>query len=168
MIEGNYFHVHRKVLNHYKSLIPPDKEYFLAPFSIRKGSNIYGLIFGTNHTLGMEKFLSVAWKIDKLRGEANYDIDGEKISNNAPSLFEQFNLPQKRQMFEEGLRQNILNSNLRTDRDTYLYTLSEGFLLKDSHATLKKLKSEGKINYNFDLISSDLHKIKVASAITIL
>ncbi|MGV3589789.1 MAG: three-Cys-motif partner protein TcmP [Adhaeribacter sp.] len=37
--------VHRVVLDYYRSLIPAGMEYYLAPFSIKKGSNIYGLIF---------------------------------------------------------------------------------------------------------------------------
>ena len=84
--------------------IPIGKEYFLAPFSIKKPSGIYGLIFGTNHTLGIEKFLRVCWKHDKLTGEANFDIDNEKINVNKPSLFSEFNISTKRQMFDESLK----------------------------------------------------------------
>ncbi len=164
---ANYYHIHRKVLNHYKSLIPTNKKYFLAPFSIRKGSSIYGLIFGTNHTFGLEKFLTVAWKVDKLRGEANYDIDDDKIESHAPSLFNHLNIPTKRQIFEKNLSANILNSTLKSDTDVYLYTLCEGFLLKDANPILKKLKTEGRIHFDFTPISSDLHKIKNASFIKV-
>ena len=38
---------------------------FFAPFSIKKGSNIYGIIFGSAHPLGMDKFLQVAWQKDQ-------------------------------------------------------------------------------------------------------
>lgn len=79
LVGKSYYHIHRIVLNFYRSLIAPGKEYFLAPFSIKKPSGIYGLIFGSNHTYGMEKFLNVCWKHDKLTGEANFDIDNEKI-----------------------------------------------------------------------------------------
>lgn len=152
----DYYHIHTKVLDHYKSLIIKNKEYFLAPFSIKKGANIYGLVFGTNHTLGIEKFLSVAWKKDKLRGEANYDIDNEKIDFKAPSLFEQFDKPNKCQVFEKNLKENILDGSLKTRYSVYLFALNEGFLLKDVNTILRKLKSEKKID--FALISSDLHK----------
>lgn len=164
----DYYHIHRKVLNHYKSLINPLKTYFLAPFSIYKSPNIYGLVFGTNHTLGIEKFLHVAWKIDKLRGEANFDIDNEKIDTSTPSLFEEFDKPNKRQVFEKSLSQDILIGKLKTNYDVYLYGLTEGFLLKDVNTVLKKLKAEKKIDYDFRLISSDLHKNKDKEKIKLL
>ena len=164
----DYYHIHRKVLNHYKSLIPINKEYFLAPFSIKKGANIYGLVFGTNHTLGIEKFLSVAWKKDKLRGEANYDIDNEKIDFKTPSLFEEFNKPNKRQVFEKSLRENILNGTLKTRYSVYLFALNEGFLLKDVNVVLRKLKLEKKIDFDFALISSDLHRYKDTQLLKLL
>jgi three-Cys-motif partner protein len=166
--ETDYYHIHRKVLAHYKSLIAKNKEYFLAPFSIKKGANIYGLVFGTNHTLGIEKFLSVAWRKDKLTGEANYDIDNERIDLKTPTLFEQFNRPNKRQIFEKNLTENILDSKLTSNRDVYLFGLAEGFLLKDVNVVLKKLKAEKKIDFDFDLISSGLHKNKNFQQIKLL
>jgi three-Cys-motif partner protein len=164
----DYFHIHRKVLNHYKSLIPKDKEYFLAPFSIKKGANIYGLIFGTNHTLGIEKFLHVAWKKDELRGEANYDIDNENIDIEKPSLFEEFNKPSKRDVFEKELTQSIFTGKLRTNRDVYLFGLNEGFLLKDVNIVLRKLKDKKKIDFDFKFLSSNLHRNKKIDYIKIL
>jgi hypothetical protein len=164
----NYYHIHRNVLQHYKSLIPSNKKYYLAPFSIKKMSNIYGLIFGTNHTLGIEKFLTIAWKNDKLRGEANYDIDNERIDIATPSLFEQYNKPNKRQIFEQNLAENILNKELVNKHSVYLYTLNEGFLLKDANTVLNRLKSANKIKFDFRLITSDLHKDNDNTKITLL
>lgn len=66
----DYYHVHRAALDYYRSLLPSDERHFLAPFSIKKGSNIYGLIFGSAHPLGMDKFLQVAWQSDRISGEA--------------------------------------------------------------------------------------------------
>ncbi len=37
----DYYHIHRKVLNHYKSLIDASKQYFLAPFSIAQKLKIF-------------------------------------------------------------------------------------------------------------------------------
>lgn len=150
--------MHRKVLDHYKSLIGNGKKYFLAPFSIRKGANVYGLIFGTNHTLGIEKFLRVAWKRDALRGEANFDIDDERIDVLRPKLFEEMDKPNKRQVFEKNLTDEILKKGLVLRYGIYLYALNEGFQLKDVNSLLKKLKSDKRIDFDFKLISSDLHK----------
>ena len=164
----DYYHIHRKVVEHYKSLISKSKKYFLAPFSIKKGPNIYGLVFGTNHTLGIEKFLSIAWKKDKLTGEANYDIDNEKINLNQQTLFEEFNKPSKRQVFENSLSAGILNGELTTNYDVYLFGLNEGFLLKDVNSVLKKLKADNKVIFDFSLITTDLHKSKISEQIKLL
>lgn len=166
--DTDYYHIHRKVVNHYKSLITDKKQYFLAPFSIKKGANIYGLVFGTNHTLGIEKFLSVAWKKDKLTGEANYDIDNEKIDLRQQSLFEEYNKPSKRQVFEKNLISAILNKTLTTNQSVYLFGLNEGFQLKDVNTVLRKLKTEKKIEYDFITLSADLHKIEKVEPIKLL
>jgi three-Cys-motif partner protein len=156
----SYYHIHRVVLKYYRSMIPIKKKYFLAPFSIKKPTGIYGLIFGTNHTLGIEKFLHVCWKHDKLRGEANFDIDNERINLDNPGMFPEYNIPSKRQVFENLLKQKIINKELQTDFAVYLFSLNEGFLLKDANNVLKELSSEGRINFNFKLSTSNLHKIK--------
>ena len=153
----NYYHIHRMVLNYYKGLIPNDRKYHLAPFSIKKNKNIYGLVFGSPHTFGIEKFLSVAWKLDPLTGEANYDIDNEKISTNSPYMFEELMIPTKRQFFEQNLEHKILNKSLCSNIEVYSYTLNEGFLLKDANIILKKLRNK-KIIFDFNLITERLHK----------
>jgi len=153
----SYYHIHRIILNYYRSLIPSSMEYFLAPFSIKKPTGIYGLIFGSNHTYGIEKFLSVCWKHDKLTGEANFDIDNDKIDMQSPRLFPEMNVPSKRQVFERSLEKGILKGKLGTNIDVYTFTLNEGFLLKDANTVLKKLKESRKIDFSFKLISSKLH-----------
>ncbi|MDO8367724.1 MAG: three-Cys-motif partner protein TcmP [Saprospiraceae bacterium] len=159
-IQGKeYFHIHRLVLDYYRSLIPKGKQYFLAPFSIKKGSNVYGLIFGTNHTYGLEKFLKVCWKIDQQRGEANFDIDREKINFAAPTLFEEYNKPTKRQLFEGELKSKILNKVLKTSYEVYLFTLESGFLLKDANDVLRELSKGSRIEFTFNLSSGKLHTV---------
>ena len=75
----DHYQVHRAALRYYRGLLPAGKTYYLAPFSIKKGGNIYGVIFGSAHALGIDKFLQVAWKNDELRGEADFDIDRENL-----------------------------------------------------------------------------------------
>lgn len=164
----SYYHIHRIVLDYYRALVPNNKQYFLAPFSIKKPAGIYGLIFGTNHIYGLEKFLSVCWKHDTLTGEANFDIDNEKIDMAKPSLFEQFNVPKKIQVFEDNLRQRILSRILKSDLEVYTYTLQEGFLPKHANKVLKRLKEEKKVDFNFSLISHKVHTIKSASTIKVI
>ena len=159
-LEGkSYYHIHRIVLEYYRNLIAPNEKYYLAPFTIKKPTGIYGLIFGSSHIYGLEKFLTVCWKYDKLTGEANFDIDNEKINTNKPSLFEQFNIPQKVQLFELNLRNQVLANKLTNDIDIYAYTLEEGFLPKHANKVMTELSNEKLITFDFKLISSKVHKI---------
>jgi three-Cys-motif partner protein len=119
---------HRVVTEYYRSLIPRGKEFYLGSFSIKKGSNLYGVIFGSGHPLGIEKFLKVCWKEDPTRGEANFDIDLERIDIRSPHLFSDMDKPKKLNLFEMELQRRLLGRILVTDRDVYLFALQEGFL----------------------------------------
>lgn len=161
----DYFHIHRLVLEYYRSLIPADKQYFIAPFSIRKKSNIYGLIFGSNHTYGIEKFLKICWKMDRQRGEANFDIDKDKINPSTPLLFPELNKPSKRRVFEEDLETQVLSKSLDTNYKVYLFTLDNGFLPKDANEVLRRLEKERKIVLDCKLVSEKIHSIAEGSII---
>jgi three-Cys-motif partner protein len=165
-LEGkSNYHIHRIVLEYYRSLVPKGVIYYLAPFTIKKPADIYGLIFGSNHIYGLEKFLTVCWKHDRLTGEANFDIDNEKIDLQKPSLFEQYNIPKKIQLFEMSLRVNIMRGVLATDLDVYTYTLEDGFLPKHANKVLTSMKEDASIDFTFDLVSSKVHKITSPSLI---
>jgi len=102
--------IHRAVADYFRSLIPNDKEYYLHHFSIKKGANYYGLIFGSNHTLGMEKFLKVCWHHDKLSGEANYNIDNNWEEG---TIFAQLGENKKRYYFKRNAKINFIRRNIR-------------------------------------------------------
>jgi three-Cys-motif partner protein len=165
--EKDYYHIHNEIFEYYKQLIPKHREYYLAPFSIKKGSNIYGLVYGTNHTLGIEKFLSVCWKMDEQRGTANFDIDRENISKEAPSLFPQFNVPTKIQLFEKDIENKLINKEIATNKSLYLYGLANGFLPKQVNKVLKELKAKKVIDYKFKPISGNVHRIPTPEPIVI-
>ena len=137
------FHSHKVVFEYYKSLV--DTNYMLAPFSIKKGINIYGLIFGSNHTLGIEKFLKVGWKINPHTGDANYNIDDEKIIEGQPSLFEEDNTIKKLGLLESVIKRQILSNKETSLYKVYLKTLEFGCLPKHCNEVLKKLEKENKI-----------------------
>jgi len=82
----DHYHVHKAALEYYRSLLPNSSTYYLAPFSIKKGANIYGVIFGSAHPLGMDKFLQVAWKEDQVNGEADFDIHRDNIQPGQPKF----------------------------------------------------------------------------------
>ena len=161
IINRNYYNIHRTIFKYYKSLIPSHIQYYLAPFSIKKNSNIYGLIFGSHHTLGMEKFLNQSWKLDKIRGEANFDIDSEDHTLNQIDLFSNKVLgPKKIEFFEKELRELIIDKKLKSNYDVYEYSLTNGFLPKHANNILKKLKVEKIIKNDYNSINADIHRIK--------
>jgi three-Cys-motif partner protein len=134
-----YPKIHRKILDYYKNLVGR-KEYFLAPFSLKKGSNIYGLIFGSNHILGLEKFLTTAWKIDTERGEANFDIDEDFLIKNQYDLFTgDVEKSKKIGIFEKELKELILSKKLITNKQIYIFTITQGFLPKHAKTVIEGL-----------------------------
>lgn len=162
----NYHSCHRAVLEFYKGQIVPGKEYYLGPFSLKKGSNIYGLIFGSNHTYGIEKFLKICWELDPQRGEANYDIDSDKINPQAPSLFGEFNIPKKMQVFGRELEKYLLSKQSHLLSDIYKSGLTKGFQPKHTNAILRDLKSKNRVNFNGGLLNSKIHKMDNSITVT--
>lgn len=129
---------HRKVCEAYRRWLPKNHEYYLAPFSLAKGtgSNIYGVVFGSGHPAGICKFLGICWAKDGLRGEANYDIDGEGISVGAPMLFEEMNVSSKMKVFEANLEAMILAGNLKTNISVFKYAINNGFLAEHAKSVV--------------------------------
>jgi len=135
-----YHKIHRLLLDYYRNLIPKDKEYYLASFSLRKNSGLYGLIFGSGHVLGIEKFLSTCWSIDPNRGEANFDIDDDNITPGQVNLFTgEVSKPRKIDVFEKELKERILKSEIKTDKEIYLFTLTNGLTIAHSKKLINKL-----------------------------
>ncbi len=128
--------IHRFMCQYYQSIADNLIEYYFCPFSIKKNANVYGLIFGSRNHTGLQKFLDVAWKIDPHRGEANFDIDNEQISEQ-PSLFP--HLPQKLTMFEQELEAQILKGTIKSDGEAFKHTLQAGFIGKHAKKVIKSL-----------------------------
>lgn len=139
-------HIHKLVSEVYDSYIPEDFSYGVAPFSIKKGSNVYGLIFGSGHPLGMEKFLEVCWAKDELRGEANFDMEKENISKDAPFLFQEMNTPSKIDLFQRDLQEKILNGEIKNDQEIYFYMINNGFLGQHVRPVIKSLREQNRID----------------------
>ncbi|MCE7993955.1 MAG: three-Cys-motif partner protein TcmP [Roseivirga sp.] len=150
-------HSHRVVFEYYKSLL--DKNYHLAPFSIKKGSNVYGLIFGSNHTLGLEKFLKIAWKINRNTGDSNFNIDEEAfLETGQLSLIAEENRPKKLNLFEKSLKTAILKKELKTNTAIYNYSLDQGFLPKHANDVLEGMIKDGDIE-SVNFATHNIHKL---------
>ena len=144
----DYYHVHRKVLEYYQELLPDPASYYLAPFSIKKGSNIYGVIFSSRHPLGMDKFLEVAWKQDEVNGEADYDIGRENMIPAQPTLFPDIK-PGKVTNFERDLELRLRAGHLHHEIDVMKVCFEHGVLRRHAAPVLKKLKQERIIDIDF-------------------
>jgi hypothetical protein len=145
----DYYHVHRAVLDYYRALLPKGARYYLAPFSIRKEANIYGLIFGSGHPLGMDKFLQVAWKKDEISGEADFDIHRDNISIEQPKLdLDEFK-PTKVSAFQRELEHLIVDNKVRNERDVMELCFQHGVLRQHASPVLKELKTDGLIDLNW-------------------
>ena len=138
-------HIHKLVTDVYDSFIPEGFNYGIAPFSIKKGVNVYGLIFGSGHPLGLEKFLEVCWSKNGTNGEANFDIEGDERRERAPSLFPELNIDSKIVAFQKKIEEKILSKEINDDMEMYFFMLNSGFLGEHVRPVINKLKKEKRI-----------------------
>ncbi|MCB1205311.1 MAG: three-Cys-motif partner protein TcmP [Verrucomicrobiae bacterium] len=143
------YHVHRAAFDYYKKLVPRQDEVFLGQFSIRKRSNIYGLIFGSQHPLGIHKFLQVAWKNDQIAGEANFDVERENIGSNELLLgFEEMK-PRKIQSFEKALAEAVRAQLFCNEADIIKFCIEGGMTAQHAAPVIAQLKKEKVIAADF-------------------
>ena len=143
--ENPYKFIHRSLLEQFREKIPADSNVKLYPFTIKKGANIYGIIFGASHPLAVDKFLSVAWKKNSINGEANFDIDDD-MSKSQLLLFGDKKLT-KKEAFASLLKNKIQNRELKTNEDVYLFTLDHGHIPSHASDVLREMKKEGLVTY---------------------
>jgi three-Cys-motif partner protein len=134
--------VHRYVYNYYHKLIPDEEEFYLSPFSIKKGPNIYGIIFGSGKLIGLEKFLKVCWNLDNISGEANYDIDND-IIREGKTLFKKLNVPKKIDLFKRRLIAFL--EQFKTNNELYKFTLENGCLPRHTFELLCELQKDRRL-----------------------
>lgn len=145
------YDVHRAAVDYYRKLVPPGAEYFLGRFSIRKRSNIYGLIFGSRHPLGIHKFLQVAWANDEIAGEANFDIERENIRPGEGLLNFDVMRPNKQREFESELTAAITGGSMKNEADVLRFCIEAGMTNRHSAPVLKELKRKGVIDLDFQV-----------------
>ncbi|MCK4531127.1 MAG: three-Cys-motif partner protein TcmP, partial [Candidatus Marinimicrobia bacterium] len=139
--------IHRAIANYFRDLIPEGKEYYLHHFSIRKEEkkgNYYGLIFGSNHTLGMEKFLKVCWKHDAFSGEANYNIDNNYEEG---TLFHRPENNIKKNTVKSKIKQLILSGEISDNISGMKFAMQKGCEPKIFTEVIKELEKDKKIHF---------------------
>lgn len=144
--QNPYKYVHKSILDQLKERISPESTLKLYPFTIKKGQNIFGIIFGAKHILAVDKFLATAWKKNEVNGEANFDIDDDS-SKSQLDLFGEKKLT-KIESFQAKLRKYILLKCLRTNKDVYNFALEQGHIPSHAADELRKMKKEGLISYD--------------------
>lgn len=140
-----YCTIHKTVLDKVRSKLSPDTELMLFPFSIKKGSNIYGVIFGATHFRAVDKFLEISWKKNEINGEANFDIDEDQTKGQL-DIFGKRNLT-KIEKFKEELKEKILNGSIVTNEEALIFTYETGNFYRHANEILKELKKVGDVFY---------------------
>lgn len=152
LASSEYKSIHRHICSYFRSTLPNGVKYHLAPFSIRKGGNIYGIVFGSGSLLGLQKFLEACWELDEVTGEANYDIDDDPARYGDRFLFADMNGIKKQDAFERDLEDMLRESSTGQAKstppnnlDVYRFTLERGFLPKHANKHLAELQKAGRL-----------------------
>jgi len=149
---------HKIIAQYFKQLIN-DKDYYLHHFTIKKGTNHYGLIFGSSHSLGMEKFLRVCWKKDIFSGEST---DNSHDDFEEGTLFHDPTTSNKKEEVKAKIISKIMNCEITDNLCGFKYTMSELCQPVLFTQVIKELEKEGKIQRVGDLnyTSVGIHEAK--------
>ena len=116
-----YQFIHRSIIEQLRKKLPASTQLKLYPFSLKKGSNIYGIIFGAKHPRAVDKFLTIAWKRNEINGEANFDIDDDQLKNQR-SLFGNQPLT-KIETFQQNVKEKVLSGEITNNFQLLDYAL---------------------------------------------
>ena len=138
-------YVHRELLSQLKEKLPKETNLSLYPFTIKKGANYYGIVFGASHPRAVDKFLKSSWKRNETNGCANFDIDddGSKLQLD---IFKGRSLT-KIEQFQQNLRNKILSREITNNREAFDYVLSQGHISNHATEVVRELKRTGMITY---------------------
>jgi hypothetical protein len=126
--------------------LPANSELKLYPFSLKKGANIFGIVFGAKHPLAVDKFLNIAWKRNPINGDANFDIDDDSKKSQL-DIFSTKKLT-KIEKFKRSLREKILTRQIKNNLEALNFVYEEGHIGKHASDCLKEMKKNEEIDYN--------------------
>lgn len=135
--------IHRFICRHFRDELT-GTGIELAPFSLKKGPNIYGVIFASAHLDGLERFLAVCWKIDRTTGEANFNIEGDPAWAGQTLLFGDPVKPSKTDRFERDLLE-FMALKSPTNPSLYRFCLEQGFPAAKANESLRRLQKTGRL-----------------------
>lgn len=140
-----YKFIHRTLLDELRKKLPKSSGYELYPFSLKKSANIYGLIFGAAHPRAVDKFLTLAWQRNPINGEANFDIDDDRLKSQG-SLFDPPR-PTKIESFKLSVKEMVLSGEIRDNVQMFEFVLRQGHIGKHAHDVLIALRKSKKIDF---------------------
>ena len=143
--KNGYKLVHRTFTDQLRKKVPTESQLKLYSFSIKKGSNIHGIIFGATNPRAVDKFLSIAWKRNHINGSANFDIDEDRKKGQL-NLFTPNKLT-KIESFQENVKKLVLDCTITDNKELLEYTYSQGHLPSHAAECMKELKKAKKVDY---------------------
>jgi len=170
--KNRYVDIHRIVCEELRRKLPINSRLKLYPFSIRKETNIYGIIFGAKHLRAVDKFLDIAWRRNATNGEADFDIDDDEVPQPIYVQTDLFapHVPKKLTKvaaFKKEIKELVLSGTLADNNVVLLHTYESGHLPKHAADAIKELKATGQIIYegktpavNYDNVYKSKNTIK--------
>lgn len=137
--------IHQSLLDILRAWLPVSSQLKLYPFTIKKPSGIYGLVFGASHPAAVVKFLEIAWKQNELNGSANFDID-EDLNKGQIDLFSGKMLT-KKELFQRNLEEGVLSGEVKSNMDAFFFTLDRGHIPIHAKEVLERLKKGKRVDY---------------------
>lgn len=141
--KSGYNKVHRTLTELLRQKIAQSSQLKLYPFSLRKGQNIYGIVFGATHPLAVDKFLNITWKYNGVNGDANFDIDNEANLGQL-DMFSGARMS-KIENFKHLVKDKLLSESITTNEELLNFVYENGHIGKHAAEAVKELKQEGKL-----------------------
>ena len=140
-----YKFIHRNIIEQLRNRLPENTKLKLYPFSLKKGANIHGIIFGATHLRAVDKFLKIAWGRNETNGEANFDIDDDKKKNQI-NLFGDKKLT-KIEVFNINVKNKILGGHIKNNFELLEYAYNQGHIGAHAAECLRNMKKQKVIDY---------------------
>lgn len=142
-----YKFIHVSIIEQLRKKLPARTKLKLYPFSLKKGVNIHGIIFGASHIRAVDKFLTIAWDRNKDNGQANFDIF-DHASVNQIDMFSGQRGRSRIESFQDMVKTKILNADINNNFDLYNYSMDQGFLGAHASECMKTMKKDKQISYD--------------------
>lgn len=143
--QNPYRFIHESLLEIIRGWLPDSTNLKLYPFTIKKPSGIYGLVFGASHPAAVVKFLEIVWKQNALNGSANFDIEDD-LRKAQTSLFEPKKLT-KKEYFQEELKKEVMAGRILSNDAAFFFAIEKGHIPAHAREVLENLKKSKLVDY---------------------